>query len=131
MVGWMHNTAQAIANPFNPAYPFADPPKSRQRLGDREFLGRVSLSWDPAPNFSSKLKVTVDDARNDGPGVPSQVVGWCVRAHPTVYNLQDPYVECRPAEHVSQGSRRPGRAHIIPVWHARAAAWQSTPGLAT
>src|SRR3546814_3936288 len=63
MVGWMHNTAQAIANPFNPAYPFADPPKSRQRLGDREFLGRVSLSWDPAPNFSSKLKVTVEIGR--------------------------------------------------------------------
>src|SRR3546814_10474249 len=84
MVGWMHNTAQAIANPFNPAYPFADQPKSRQRLGDREFLGRVSLSWDPAPNFSSKLKVTVDDARNDGPGVTSQVVGGCVGAHPKV-----------------------------------------------
>src|SRR3546814_16847135 len=89
MVGWMHNTAQAIANPFNPAYPFADPPKSRQRLGAREFLGRVSLSWDSAQNFSSKLKVTVDAARNDGPGVTSQVVGASAGPHSTAYNIHD------------------------------------------
>ena len=113
-VGWVYNTAHAIANPFNPAFPFAEPPASRRRLGEREYLGRLSLKWDPSPAFSSALKVTYDDSNNDGPGVTSQVVGGCIGKNPRVYNVVDPYGECRPDNHVSQGQLPPGLAKYIP-----------------
>src|SRR3546814_2378382 len=50
----------------------------------------------------------------DGPGVTSQVVGGCVGAHPKVYNIDDPYGECVPDNHVSQGQLPPGLAQYIP-----------------
>lgn len=115
MEGWVHNTARAIANPFNPAYPFVDPPKDLLRLGERELLGRISLKWMPSDRFTSSLKVTGNTKRNDGPGVASQIVGGCAAdGRPRVYNIVDPNGECRPDNQVSQGQLPPGLAGFIP-----------------
>ena len=114
MVGWMNNNARAIANPFNPAFPFADPPRSLLRLGDDEAIGRLTLKWEPSPTFTSTLKVTGNTRNNDGPAVASQIVGGCAAdGRPRVYNIVDPYGDCRPDNNVAQGVLPPGLTQFI------------------
>ena len=122
MKGWMYNDAKSIANPFFTAAQPADaalyPGASRRRIGDGDLLGRLTLQFDPAPNFDAVLKVFGGRAYDQGNGQVAQNIGYCADNHPRVFGIADPYGECRLDNHTANGDIPPAVAASSPkyVW---------------
>ncbi|GAB4146088.1 MAG: TonB-dependent receptor [Sphingomonadales bacterium] len=66
--------------------------------GEKEFLGRVTLKWDPTDRLSATLKVTGDSNKNDNPSYNS--VPFACPGPNTTF---DPSVPCAKRFRVSQG----------------------------
>lgn len=112
MKGWLYNDARPIAdNPFIAGPDEGLPGAHDSRVGDEEFIGRVTLAYEPTENIDLNLKVTHNRARNDGGGLASQNIGPCVDNQPRVYGVADPYGECEPDDRLTNGDTFPAAAH--------------------
>lgn len=105
--GWMRNDAQPFANPFytagQPAGAARLPGSVHKRLGDHDYLGRVTLQYDPNDAVSSTLKVFRAHQVDTGNGSAVQNIGPCPTGQPKVYGIADPFGECRRDNHVTYG----------------------------
>lgn len=106
--GWMYNDAQPIANPFYtadmPAGMSQLPGGAKRRVGDRDLLGRLSLEFDPGSAFKASFKIFGSHATDQGSGSAVQNIGPCASGRPLVYGIADPFSECRPDNHTSNGA---------------------------
>lgn len=103
--GWLYNDAGPIPdNPFNASAPI--PGVDDDRVGEREFLGRLALSFENGGPFDAVLKVAGQILRTDGPS--SQNIGPCPTSAPRVFaagiNVPDPFGECVPDNHLTNGA---------------------------
>lgn len=115
--GWVKNNAVPLPNPFyNPATMPASLAQtagtSHKRLGSEEYQGRVTLRYEPAPNFSATLKVMGTRLNDDGNGVSVQSI--CDRPRNTVYGVADPSGDCIADNHTSHGDIPPIIAQAMP-----------------
>lgn len=85
--GYAHNTA-----------PESNPNRSRDRLPyDREYGGRVTLKWDPTPEFDARFKFNYGHSQTLGVLENAQVV-YCARGSVSQFNI--PQIDCVPDNRV-------------------------------
>jgi outer membrane receptor protein involved in Fe transport len=110
MAGWMRNIAQSAPNPFynpalgQPASIATVPGAADGRPGTETLMGRVTLVYDPTPDFKATLKVLRAHEDSDGIGVSAQNIGPCVGGRPRVSGIADPSGECRIDNRTSIGA---------------------------
>ncbi|MES2097040.1 MAG: TonB-dependent receptor [Pseudomonadota bacterium] len=98
--GWLRNTSVSETNPFYnpatgaPASVGTLPGTSNPRPGDEDFVGRVTLAFEPSNNFKATLRVLGTSQTDAGPGVSSQNIGPCTGPYPRVSGIADPSAEC-------------------------------------
>jgi iron complex outermembrane recepter protein len=98
--GWLRNTAQAEPNPFynpatgEPASVAMLPGASTRRPGEEEFLGRLTLKFQPSDKLTATFRISGDREDDDGGGVYTQNVGPCVGRYPRVNGIPDPNGDC-------------------------------------
>ncbi|MFW2830347.1 TonB-dependent receptor [Sphingomonas sp. ID0503] len=117
--GWLHNDAQAAANPFFPAALPASSgrlpgPRSR-RVGDDEKLARLTLAYDDDGAFSATVKLFGLIGHDQGGGSTSQNIGPCRDGWPRSFGVVDPFGECKADNHVSFSNIVPAIADRIPA----------------
>lgn len=111
MEGWLKNDARPIAdNPFIPGPDAGLPGAHDSRVGDEEILGRLTLVYEPTDAINFNLKITHDRARGDGGGLASQNIGPCTDGRPRIYGVVDPYGDCTPDNHLTNGDTFPAAA---------------------
>ena len=109
MEGYLRNLARPIANPFyNPATGAPTsvatlPGASDTRPGESEVLGRLTLKFDPTPDFAATLKVAANYSNDSGAGVATQNIGPCTGPNPRVNGIPDPFGECVPDNRITLG----------------------------
>ena len=108
--GYVYNTAGPEVNPFyNPA---TGAPASvgfltgasDHRAGEQEYLGRLTLKFQPLSNFTATLRVSTDSENDDGGGVATQNIGPCSNGKPRVNGVPDPYGDCVPDNRTTIGN---------------------------
>ncbi len=98
--GWLRNTAQPLANPFYRPLTGAPigasqlPGTKDPRPGDKEFLGRLTLKGELAPNLTARLKLFYAKSEDEGPGVATQNIGPCTGPNPRTFGAVDPAADC-------------------------------------
>jgi iron complex outermembrane receptor protein len=119
MDGYLRNLSRATTNPFyNPATgaPAAAgllPGANDDRPGEEEFLGRLTLRFEPSSEFRATLRVFGAHSEDSGPGVSSQNIGPCTGPNPRVSGVADPFGECVPDNRISLGDIPPVIAATI------------------
>ena len=109
MEGYLRNLARPIANPFyNPATGAPTsvatlPGAADTRPGESEVLGRLTLKFDPTPDFAATLKVAANYSNDSGAGVATQNIGPCTGPNPRVNGIPDPFGECVPDNRITLG----------------------------
>lgn len=111
--GFMHNDApmRPGADPLGFDIPGAD----QKRVGGRdEFLGRLTLTFNPTDNFDANLKVSGTAFSDDGAGALTQLRSCPVGgvAQP-IFGVRDPAEDCTVNKHMSRSSAPPG---IVVDW---------------
>ena len=117
MDGWETNEAGPLSVP-------GDPYQNPGDLGaltpaSREFLGRLTLVWKPAPGLEAKLKVFADQY-NDNSGDGGGVENKCSSTQPGNFNILlgeyvvDPYADCSLNGRNSWTGVTPAEARLIP-----------------
>lgn len=107
--GWLRNTAQPIANPFYRAATGAPigaaqlPGTSAARPGDKELLGRLTLTGETDGGVKARLKLFGARGRDDGPGTATQNIGPCSGTTPRMYGIADPFGDCKVDNRTTQG----------------------------
>ncbi|WBX84424.1 TonB-dependent receptor [Sphingosinicella microcystinivorans] len=122
MDGWLRNNAgQLTSSPFAGPTNLPQAPKT-SRPGDEEFLGRVSLAYEPeGSNFSATLKVAGMIRNDDGPSAGQQLVNCGGYTTPVVVYAGiptvavDPYGDCKLDRNYSNGALPNGYADNWPV----------------
>ncbi len=103
--GWLNNNAQSIANPFAPAgLPAAQtvlPGPPDDRVGDHEYMGRLTLAFEPTDNFTATFKLFGLRGIDQGGGSYSQNIGPCSDGRPRSFAVVDPFGDCRPDNQTS------------------------------
>jgi iron complex outermembrane receptor protein len=98
--GWLRNTSVSEPNPFyNPATgaPVSVgtlPGTGNPRPGDEDYVGRITLAYEPSNDFKATLRVLGTTQTDAGPGVSSQNIGPCTGPYPRVSGIADPSAEC-------------------------------------
>lgn len=119
MDGYLRNLSRATPNPFyNPATgaPAAAgllPGASDDRPGEEEFLGRLTLRFEPSSAFRATLRMFGAHSVDSGPGVASQNIGPCSGPNPRVSGVADPFGECVADNRISLGDIPPVIAATI------------------
>ena len=98
MDGYLTNVAGPLVLPSDPGFirPGAG---SRKSPSNREFLGRITLDWNPTDNFHAVLKVFGSDLKNNGETANNEVK--CNAPPPQTLDLptgtyvSDPYGDCK------------------------------------
>ena len=108
MLGWMYNDARAIANPFyipgvSPASIATTPGTPDPRVGNNQFLGRVTLVYEPTSNFTATFKLFGSHYHDNGPASTLQNIGPCTGPNPRMYGFVDPYGDCKADNHTAVG----------------------------
>ncbi|MGE3689897.1 MAG: TonB-dependent receptor [Novosphingobium sp.] len=109
MEGYLRNLARPIANPFYnpatgaPASVATLPGASDTRPGESEFLGRLTLKFEPSSDFTATLKVAANYSDDSGAGIATQNIGPCSGPNPRVNGVADPFGECVPDNRVTSG----------------------------
>ncbi|MGE0667142.1 MAG: TonB-dependent receptor [Sphingomonadales bacterium] len=111
--GFMHNDApmRPGADPLGFDIPGAD----ERRVGGRdEFLGRLTLTFEPTDDFDANLKVSGSVFSDDGAGSLVQLRSCPVGgvAQP-IFGVPDPAEDCTVNKHMSRSSAPPG---IVVDW---------------
>ena len=94
--GYFRNTTGPIT-----ASPFAaglggQPIPAKKRPGEKEFVGRLTLAYNPAgSDFKATLKFTVDDYKSDGSTAGQQLYNCGAFPAGNIYGVLDPYGECK------------------------------------
>lgn len=113
--GFMHNDApmRPGADPLGFDIPGAD----QKRVGGREqFLGRLTLTFEPTDNFDANLKVSGTTFSDDGAGSMVQLRNCPVGgAAQPIFGVPDPAENCEMDKHMSRSSAPPG---IVVDWPA-------------
>ena len=106
--GWLYNDARAIANPFytsaQPAGAALLPGAADRRVGDSDFLGRLSMIYEPTNNLTADLRVFGAHGDDQGNGSTVQNIGPCTGPNGRAYGVADPFDNCKADNHVSVGS---------------------------
>lgn len=118
--GWLYNDSRVAPNPFaTAAMPagFATLPGAHNaRSGNDEALGRLTLAYQPAGGpFQATLKVFADRYRDDGAGASGQNIGPCTGSAPRMYGIADPFGECKPDNHMTNGDIPVAVAQALPL----------------
>ena len=109
MDGWLRNTAQPITSPFYsaasgaPAAAALLPGTDDSRPGDKEFMGRVTLHFEPSSVFNATLKVFGLNAKDSGSGPALQNIGPCTGPNPRVSGTADPFADCKADKYTTSG----------------------------
>jgi iron complex outermembrane recepter protein len=117
MDGYIHNDAGPIATAGDPTHPGIGAAHSRDP-GTREFLGRGTLVWKPAPNFDDTLKIFGDKLHDHGETAGTEVK--CAGAHPSTLDVLsgtytvDTYGDCKINGHRTLGGMNPEVAANYP-----------------
>lgn len=102
MRGWLYNDAQPyVDNPFIAGPDGGIPGTDERRVGDEEFVGRLTLELDPGSGANLVLRTTYNHVRNQGAGRASQAIGECPTGFPNLFGQNDIYGECRPDNHLA------------------------------
>jgi len=120
--GWLRNNAgQLTSSPFAGPNNLPQAPKT-SRPGDEEFIGRVSLAFEPeGSDFSATLKVAGMVRNDDGPSAGQQLVNCGGYTMPTVVYAGiptvavDPYGDCKLDRNYSNGALPNGYADNWPI----------------
>jgi iron complex outermembrane receptor protein len=120
--GWLRNNAgQLTSSPFAGPNNLPQAPKT-SRPGDEEFIGRVSLAFEPeGSDFSATLKVAGMVRNDDGPSAGQQLVNCGGYTTPTVVYAGiptvavDPYGDCKLDRNYSNGALPNGYADNWPI----------------
>ena len=126
MDGWLTNTAGPGPNPFyNPATgapaSVATLPGATDRSpGESEFLGRVTLKYEPSDSVTATLRLTGDRQKDAGAGIYSQNIGPCVGPYPRTNGVPDPYGDCVADDRTTIGYSPPAIAATLPYRNVNA-----------
>lgn len=107
--GYIHNDARAIVDPFD-----IDPATGQNMMlpgaahkegpGTNTKVGRVTLVYRPVGAFDATLKVLASRERDNGGGLPLEVVSCGAPPSPATYGVPDPFSECKGNYHTSNGN---------------------------
>lgn len=120
--GWLRNNAgQLTSSPFAGPNNLPQAPKT-SRPGDEEFIGRVSLAFEPeGSDFNATLKVAGMVRNDDGPSAGQQLANCGGYTTPTVVYAGiptvavDPYGDCKLDRNYSNGALPNGYADNWPI----------------
>jgi outer membrane receptor protein involved in Fe transport len=92
--GWVHNVAQAIADPFHPGYVLPGAVNS-EAPEDKNEAGRLTVVWRPNDRFDANFKFLAMRDQTDGSAALLEV-GKCApgQVKPSVFGVIDPYGDC-------------------------------------
>lgn len=114
MRGWLKNVSTGVAsNPLLNGLPTpgADP---RHNPDSRELLGRLTVVFEPSPDFDATLKVSAGKYKdNDGASSRGQAICSPANPHPTVSGLPDLTENCKFDNIKSSGNTNP---NLIVNW---------------
>lgn len=99
MRGWMKNLAQPLPSPLPLAdatfFPVSAVRGSNYGPGNRDLMGRATLTWEPTSNFDATLKVAIGRHKNNG----TTTQGYCdpaVSMGPvSIGGIPDTTVDCK------------------------------------
>ena len=116
MDGWLKNDAGPVTMPSDPDYPTAGA-AHRNDPGTEEFLGRLTLAWQPTDAFDATLKVFGSDLSDNGETAGTELI--CDGSPRTLDLLSggyvtDPYGDCSLNGRRSLGAMNPTRASQYP-----------------
>ncbi len=115
--GYFFNTSEGYTDA---TYPFAavtpPPGPGKDRAGEREVLGRVTLRYEPAStDLDATLKLSIADQSGDGPAYGAQPF-YCDGATTGItYGAADSYGECKFDKYFSRSSFNPLIADTMPM----------------
>jgi iron complex outermembrane recepter protein len=100
MVGWMHNRAVPMDNPFysagtNNGTDSVIGPAPYTNNYNRDLMGRLTVDYKPTEDFTATFRSVASDSRSNGIGAETQIThcGSPTR-HPTQYGVLDPQTNC-------------------------------------
>jgi outer membrane receptor protein involved in Fe transport len=89
--GWMRNVPGTTIPGGEPATGLDMLPADTWGPKEREMMGRLTLAWNPSPEFDANLKVTVGVSKDNGEGTNGEIV-FCGGG--PVNGLVDPFSNC-------------------------------------
>jgi len=117
MRGYIKNVAGPVTLPSDPSNPGVGAAHPYDP-GTKEFLGRGTLEWKPAPNFDASLKVFGDTLKDHGETSGTELK--CAGDHPATLDVlsgtyvTDPYADCKINGKRTLGAFNPGIAANYP-----------------
>jgi outer membrane receptor protein involved in Fe transport len=93
MRGWMENYPGTTIPGWEPATGLDMLPAERWGPKQKEVIGRLTLAFQPTPDFDMKFKFTAGVSRDNGEGTNGEIV-YCGGG--PVNGLIDPYEDCTP-----------------------------------
>lgn len=114
--GYFFNTSGGYTDA---TYPFAavtpPPGAGKHRAGEKEFVGRLTLSYKPvAADLDATLKLSIADQSGDGPAYGAQPIYCDGVSAGVTYGVLDPYGECKFDKYFSRGSFNPAVVENMP-----------------
>ncbi|MDB5713978.1 MAG: hypothetical protein JWO15_1375 [Sphingomonadales bacterium] len=114
MDGWLKNTAGPLTNPIEPNLPLPGVSNNKVTPAARSLAGRLTLQWDPSPDFAATVKFLYSDYKDNDPNGQQQVVRCGGRAHPSTNGNLDPYGDCVPDNRRSFGAPNAAILAVFP-----------------
>ncbi|WP_141521641.1 TonB-dependent receptor [Novosphingobium sp. PC22D] len=95
MDGWIKNVAVPIENPFQPGVAIPGARHGKRSPETEEYAARLTLSWEPSPDFDAEAKLMYHD--HEGNGRTGYGETFCIGSTtiPTQSGIPIPNADCR------------------------------------
>lgn len=105
--GWMEHVPTSAVPGAEPATGMAVLPSDKWGPKEREYLGRLTLAWDPTDNFNANLKLTGGKSLDNGEGTNGEIVYCGTPGVVSENGKVDPYADCKKNRKVSSSELPP------------------------